>query len=127
LIEREIKRRGLDPAHDRALADCLAMGRMSELVNYSAIAANIHGEDISWRSSAAFALNATYERAVAALAEEVLGLGMYPASPDPQAVAGGEIESLAIRQAPTVTVQAGTYQIQLSVIARSALNFPRAR
>ena len=127
LIEREIKRRGLDPAHDRALADCLAMGRMSELVNYSAIAANIHGEDISWRSSAAFALNATYERAVAALAEEVLGLEMYPANPDPQAVAGGEIESLAIRQAPTVTVQAGTYQIQLSVIARSALNFPRAR
>jgi alkylation response protein AidB-like acyl-CoA dehydrogenase len=127
LIEREIVRRGLRAAHERALADCLAMGRMTELVNYSAIAANTRGEDISWRASAAFALNATYERAVAALAEEVLGLDMYPASPDPRATAGGEIESLAIRQAPTVTVQAGTYQIQLSVIARSALGFPRAR
>lgn len=127
LLEAELAHREDDPVLLRALVDCLAMGRMAELVNYSAVAANERGEDLSWRSSAAFAMNASYERSVAALAEQVLGTSVFAAAPDPHAVARGEIESLAIRQAPTVTVQAGTYQIQLSVIGRAALHFPKAR
>lgn len=126
-LERCIFNEDSDADTERSLAECLALGRMAELMNYSAVSVNARGEDFSWQASAAFAINATYERAVAELAEKVLGTFMYVAAPDPLAVAHGEIESLAVRQAPTVTVQAGTYQIQLSIIAKVALGFPRAR
>jgi alkylation response protein AidB-like acyl-CoA dehydrogenase len=127
LLERYISTANSDARTEDLLAQCLALGRMAELMNYSAIDINARGKDFSWQASAAFAMNATYERAVAQLAEEVLGNLMYVAAPDPLAVEHGEIESLAVRQAPTVTIQAGTYQIQLSVIARFALGFPKAR
>jgi alkylation response protein AidB-like acyl-CoA dehydrogenase len=126
-LERYISNADSDADTERLLAECLALGRMAELMNYSAISVNARGEDFRWQASAAFAINATYERAVAELAEDVLGTFMYIAAPDPLAVAHGEIESLAVRQAPTVTIQAGTYQIQLSIIAKVALGFPRAR
>jgi alkylation response protein AidB-like acyl-CoA dehydrogenase len=127
LLERYIANADSGSDTGRLLAECLALGRMAELLNYSAININARGENFSWQASAAFAMNATYERAVAELAEKVLGTLMYVAAPDPLAVAHGEIESLAVRQAPTVTIQAGTYQIQLSIIAKVALGFPRAR
>ena len=127
LLERCISNGDSGADTEVLLAQCLALGRMAELMSYSAISVNARGEDFSWQASAAFAINATYERAVAELAEKVLGTFMYVAGPDRLAVANGEIESLAVRQAPTVTIQAGTYQIQLSIIAKVALGFPRAR
>ena len=110
-----------------AIADCVAMGRAAELMNYDCVATIERNEDLTWKASAGFAMNANYEQAVAALAERMLGMDIYVAAPDPRALAHGEIESFVIRQAPTVTVQAGTYQIQLSLIASIAMGFPRSR
>lgn len=112
---------------DKAIADCLAFGRATELMNYEAIAINDAGQDLSWHASAAFAMNANYERLVAELCEEIVGSAVFVAAPDSNAVANGEVESFAVRQAPTVTIQAGTYQIQLSQISTLALRFPRGR
>jgi alkylation response protein AidB-like acyl-CoA dehydrogenase len=125
-IERRLSACSIHSALSEAFVDCLALGRMAELMNYSAVDVNTSGEGLTWQASAAFAMNANYERAVAELAERVLGFDMFVAVPDPHAVDHGEIESLAVRQAPTVTIQAGTYQIQLSVIARNALRLPKA-
>ena len=112
---------------DKAIADCLAFGRATELMNYEAIAINDAGQDLWWHASAAFAMNANYERLVAELCEEIVGSAVFVAAPDSNAVANGEVESFAVRQAPTVTIQAGTYQIQLSQISTLALRFPRGR
>jgi alkylation response protein AidB-like acyl-CoA dehydrogenase len=126
LIERHLADTDPDPVLSEALVDCFALGRMAELMNHSAVAVNASGAGLTWQASAAFAVNANYERAVAELAERVLGFQIYVAAPDPHAADHGEVESLAVRQAPTVTVQAGTYQIQLSIIARTALGLPKS-
>ena len=41
-----------DADAERLLAECLALGRMAELMNYSAISVNARGEDFSWQASA---------------------------------------------------------------------------
>jgi hypothetical protein len=85
------------------------------------------GLPLGWEASAAFALNANYEQSVAAIAERVLGMSAFVATPDEHSPAAGEVESFVALQAPTVKIQAGTYQVQLSIIAQTAMSLPRAR
>jgi alkylation response protein AidB-like acyl-CoA dehydrogenase len=109
------------------LADDIALGRVAELLNYWAADAKERTGTLGWEASAAFACNAMYEREVAALAKEVLGFNALVAGPDPNAPERGEVESYVVRQAPTVTIQAGSYQVQLSIIGQQGLELPRAR
>jgi alkylation response protein AidB-like acyl-CoA dehydrogenase len=124
LLERELHlRQSLDSPE---VADALALGRMAELLNYRAAAIKDTGGPFGWEASAAFACNALYEQEAAAIIEQKQGFYAFVASGDEHAMSGGEIESFVVRQAPTVTVQAGTYQVQLSLIGRYALGLPRA-
>jgi alkylation response protein AidB-like acyl-CoA dehydrogenase len=112
------------------IGDALALGRSAELMNYRAAELrdrNGDSEPLGWEASAAFALNASYEQRVAAIAEQLLGMRAFVATPDPLAPAAGEVESFVALQAPTVKIQAGTYQMQLSIIAQAAMGLPRAR
>jgi alkylation response protein AidB-like acyl-CoA dehydrogenase len=122
----ESARRAASDADEPEVADILALGRMAELLNYQAAAIKEANGTLDWQASMAFVANATYEQRVAAFAERVYGFEAFVASGDDLAPAGGEIESFVARQAPTVTIQAGTYQVQLSTIARRALGLPRA-
>ena len=114
-------------AKEAEVMDLLALGRTAELLNYRAAHLKEKDGSLGWEASAAFAANALYEQASARIIEQLTGFDCYVASDDPHALALGEVESFTIRQAPTVTIQAGTYQVQLSLIARGALGFPRAR
>jgi alkylation response protein AidB-like acyl-CoA dehydrogenase len=109
------------------IADALALGRAAELMNYRAAELREQGLPLGWEASAAFALNANYEQSVAAIAERVLGMSAFVATPDEHSPAAGEVESFVALQAPTVKIQAGTYQVQLSIIAQTAMSLPRAR
>jgi alkylation response protein AidB-like acyl-CoA dehydrogenase len=106
--------------------DALALGRMAELLNYRAADQKAKHDQLGWEASAAFAANALYEQEVAGLVERQTGFDCFVAKPDPHALAGGEVESFTVRQAPTVTIQAGTYQVQLSIVGRQGLGLPRA-
>lgn len=117
----------LGDAREDDVMDLLALGRSAELLNYRAAYLKEKDGSLGWEASAAFAANALYEQASAQVIEQITGFDCYVASPDAHALALGEVESFTIRQAPTVTIQAGTYQVQLSLIARGALDFPRAR
>jgi alkylation response protein AidB-like acyl-CoA dehydrogenase len=116
-----------DAVGTEELAELLALGRATELMNYKAASLRSQGKALGWEASAAFALNAKYEQAVAALAQRVFGYQAFVATPDSHAPAGGEIESFVALQAPTVTIQAGTYQMQMSLVAQQALGLPRSR
>ena len=123
ILERETF--GTESGDDFHVADALALGRMSELLNYRVAAIKETGTAFDWESSVAFACNAIYEQEVASLIEGSAGYYAYVASGDPHAISNGEVESFVARQAPTVTIQAGTYQVQLSLIGRNGLKFPR--
>jgi alkylation response protein AidB-like acyl-CoA dehydrogenase len=124
LLERELHREQVMDVPE--IADVLALGRMAELLNYRAAAIKDTGGPFGWEASVAFACNALYEQDVAALIEKKRGFYAFVASGDDHAMSHGEVESFVVRQAPTVTVQAGTYQVQLSLIGRYALGLPRA-
>jgi alkylation response protein AidB-like acyl-CoA dehydrogenase len=109
------------------IVDALAFGRLAELLNHAVVALKDRDEIPSWQASAAFASNALYETEVAALLEDAYGYEAFVSVEDGRAVANGEIESFASRQAPTVKIQAGTYEMQLSLIAQLALGLPRGR
>jgi alkylation response protein AidB-like acyl-CoA dehydrogenase len=115
-----------DGLSDR-LNDALALGRMAELLNHAVLDIKDREETPGWEASAAFACNALYEKEAARIIEDATGFLCLVSVEDPHALHDGELESFTARQAPTVMIQAGTYQIQLSVIAREALGLPRAR
>lgn len=116
----------LHEAADDRVVDALALGRMAELLNYRAAAVRESTGQVGWEASAAFAANALYEQESAALIERDIGFMAYVAGGDPNAPADGELESFAVRQAPTVTIQAGSYQVQLSIVGQRGLGLPRA-
>jgi len=124
-VERRVA--NSEDAREDETMNLLALGRASELLNYRAAYLKEKDGSLGWEASAAFAANAIYEQAAAHTIEQLTGFDCFVASPDEHALALGEVESFTIRQAPTVTIQAGTYQVQLSLIARGALGFPRAR
>jgi alkylation response protein AidB-like acyl-CoA dehydrogenase len=115
-----------DPAVEDDIAGALAFGRAAELVNYAVVAIKERGDVPAWEASAARIYNALYEREVARIAERVLGRGALVSVDDPHAVARGEIES-HVRQAPTATVTAGTYEIQMGIVAQRGLGLERSR
>jgi alkylation response protein AidB-like acyl-CoA dehydrogenase len=114
------------PEISEELADALAFGRAAELVNYSVAAIKERGDVPTWEASASRVYNSLYENEVAALAERVLGPNAIVSSDDPRAVEGGEIEAF-IRAAPTAKITAGTFEIQMGIIAQRGLGLERAQ
>jgi alkylation response protein AidB-like acyl-CoA dehydrogenase len=113
--------------HRDEIAGALAAGRMAELLSYVVVGMKERGEPPSWEASAAFAANAEYETRAAELMERVLGFSAFVSVEGQHSLYKGEMESLVSRQAPTVKIQAGTYEIQLSIIAQYGLGLPRGR
>lgn len=123
---RDLRDDGADsPAAAERMAEALAFGRAAELMNYSVVAIKERGEVPTWEASAARTYNALYEREVAALADWLLGEEALVGVDDPEAPAGGEIEEF-IRGSVTPTVSAGTYEIQLGIIATRGLGLARS-
>lgn len=125
LLERWLRDR--DGGAQDSLVDAWVMGRTAELLNYASLDVVARGETPSWQASAAFAFNAWYETFVAGLWESSAGFLAAVDSADEHTLFGGEVESFAVCQAPTVKIQAGSYQVQLSIIAQVALGLPRSR
>jgi alkylation response protein AidB-like acyl-CoA dehydrogenase len=123
LLERMLNEKDQPLGND--IADALALGRMAELLNHRVAGLKDSGSAFDWQASAAFASNAIYEQEVAGIIEDRCGYYAYVSNGDERALAHGEIESFVNRQAPTVTIQAGSYQVQLSLIGRNALGLPR--
>jgi alkylation response protein AidB-like acyl-CoA dehydrogenase len=115
-----------DKARD-SIVDAWVMGRTAELLNYASLDVVARGGTPSWQASTAFAFNARYETFVAGLWESSAGFLATVASADEHTLFGGEVESFAVCQAPTVKIQAGSYQVQLSIIAQAALGLQRSR
>lgn len=109
----------------RRVARLLARGRAAELMNHRVVAAREAGRTPTWEGSAARLHNTWYEAAVAAYVEEALGLATLPAAGDELAVEGGALEEY-VRQTPSGAVASGTYEVQLGIVARSALGLPQA-
>jgi hypothetical protein len=109
------------------IVDALALGRMTELLNHAVVAMKERDEIPGWEASAAFAANAAYEKQVADLLERELGYDAFVSVEDQHTLFRGEIESFVALQAPTVKIQAGTYEMQLSLIAQQGLGLPRGR
>ena len=110
-----------------SLVDLVALGRMTELLNHSVVGLIADGRNPGWEASMAFAANARYEKEAATFIESLLGYEAFVSVEDPYAVMNGEIESFVALQAPTVKIQAGTYEVQLSLIAEQGLGLPRGR
>ena len=118
---------GRTPERRREIARLLAHGRAAELMNYRVVEIRDHDEVPGWEASAARIHNATYEQAVCALAEEMLGpLTRLKASSSPSKT-HAEIATLCTGQSPTATVTAGTLEIQLGIIAQRRLGMELAR
>jgi alkylation response protein AidB-like acyl-CoA dehydrogenase len=114
------------PVVEEQVADALAFGRAAELVNYSVAAIKDRGDVPTWEASASRVYNTLYENEVGALAERVLGPRAIVSSEDPRAGEAGEIEAF-IRAAPTAKITAGTFEIQMGIIARRGLGLERAK
>ncbi|GEL21215.1 acyl-CoA dehydrogenase [Pseudonocardia sulfidoxydans NBRC 16205] len=117
----------LDASAEKGIAEVLAYGRMTELLNHRLVWMREREDQPTWEPSATFAATAEYETLVGDLVEEHMGYLPFVSVPDPNAVCGGEVESFTVCQAPTVKLQAGTYEIQLSIVGQQALNLPRGR
>jgi alkylation response protein AidB-like acyl-CoA dehydrogenase len=111
----------------RRIASLLAMGRAAELMNYNVIALKDQGQAPTWEASAARTHNALYEQGVAALAEETLGPWVQVKADSAPTKRHAEIASLYTSQAGSATITAGTYEIQLGIIAQRRLGLERAR
>jgi alkylation response protein AidB-like acyl-CoA dehydrogenase len=109
------------------IADALAMGRMAELLAYVVVAMKDRDELPGWEASAAFVMSVLYEKEVADLIERAMGYRAFVSVEDSQTLFGGEIESFVALQAPTAKIQAGTYEMQLSLVAQQGLALPRGR
>jgi alkylation response protein AidB-like acyl-CoA dehydrogenase len=103
------------------LAANLAYGRIVEVAVSAAYAMHERGELPRWVASAVRVLNGLYEQSVADFALDELGATARVAGPDAQAAFGGRLESFCVRQAPTGTTTGGSYEIQMTLVAREAL------
>jgi alkylation response protein AidB-like acyl-CoA dehydrogenase len=116
-----------DPEIQRELAGIMAQGRAAELMNYRVIALKEEGHVPTWEASAARVHNARYEQRVAALAERLLGMRARLSKASAATTAEAEIASLVTSQAPTITITAGTLEIQLGIVAQRRLGMERTR
>jgi alkylation response protein AidB-like acyl-CoA dehydrogenase len=115
-----------DPAVEEQLAQALAFGRATELVNYSLVELKESGRVPTWEASTSRVYNSLYENEVAAIAQRVVGPWALVSVDDERAAEGGEIEAF-IRAAPTAKVTAGTYEIQMGIVAQRGLGLERSR
>ncbi|ETA04668.1 MULTISPECIES: acyl-CoA dehydrogenase family protein [Gordonia] len=114
------------PEIQRDIATALAGARVAELMSYLVVDMKERGEVPTWQGSAARVHNVTLEQRVSAIADRVLGPMAIVDSHDTAAVEGGEIEDFT-RLAPTGTVTAGAYEIQMGIIAQRGLGLERIR
>lgn len=118
---------GQDGERRRTIARLLAHGRAAELTNYRVVELREEDQAPQWEPSASRVQNAVYEQRFAALAEEALGpLARLTATSSPSKP-HSEIATLCARWAPTVTITAGTLEIQLGIIAQRRLGMELAR
>ena len=116
-----------DALNKHQIASLLAQGRAAELMNYNVISLKELGRAPTWEASAARTHNALYEQAVAGLAERLLGPMTQVKADSAPTKRHAEIASLCTSQASSATVTAGTYEIQLGIIAQRRLGLERAR
>jgi alkylation response protein AidB-like acyl-CoA dehydrogenase len=112
--------------HEAELAHALAFGRAAELVNYSLVEIKEAGRVPTWEASTARVYNSLYENEVASLAQRLLGPAALVSADDAHAAEHGELEAF-IRAAPTAKVTAGTYEIQMGIVAQRGLGLERSR
>jgi alkylation response protein AidB-like acyl-CoA dehydrogenase len=116
-----------DPVIEKGICEALAQGRMTELLNHRLVWMKDVGLQPTWEPSATFAATAVYETMVGDLIEESLGYRPFVSVPDAHALFNGELESFTACQAPTIKLQAGTYEVQLSIVGQQGLRLPRGR
>jgi len=126
LGELERHPQAADPIHRTEIAACLAQARAAELMNYAVIAMREREESPRWEGSAARTQNVLLERRIAALSDQMLGTSILADSADEFTAEGGELEDFA-RLAPTGTVTAGAFEIQMGIIAQQGLGLERVR
>ncbi|CAN5294409.1 acyl-CoA dehydrogenase family protein [soil metagenome] len=124
-IEREPD--AADPVVQAELAELLAEGRAAELMNYRVVALKEEGKTPTWEASAARIFNSLYEQRVAELGERVMGSDVRLKVGEATSRGRGETASLTTSQASSATITAGTYEIQLGIIAQRRLGLERAR
>jgi alkylation response protein AidB-like acyl-CoA dehydrogenase len=113
-------------AGEEVLARALAFGRATELVNYSLVELKESGRVPTWEASTARVYNSLYENEVAAIAQRAIGALAIVSVEDEHAAERGEIEAF-VRAAPTAKVTAGTYEIQMGIVAQRGLGLERSR
>jgi alkylation response protein AidB-like acyl-CoA dehydrogenase len=116
----------LEGAFADALADALAFGRATELVNYNNVAIKEAGGVPTWEGSTGRVYNSLYENEVASLVQEMIGPLAFVSVDDEHAAERGELEAF-VRAAPTAKVTAGTYEIQMGIVAQRGLGLERSR
>jgi alkylation response protein AidB-like acyl-CoA dehydrogenase len=115
-----------DGAFAEAIAESLAFGRATELLNYNNVAIKEAGRVPTWEGSTTRIYNSLYENEVAALVERMLGPLALVSVEDENAAERGELETF-VRAAPTAKVTAGTYEIQMGIVAQRGLGLERSR
>jgi alkylation response protein AidB-like acyl-CoA dehydrogenase len=115
-----------DGVGDEEIARALAFGRATELVNYGLVELKESGRVPTWEASTARVYNTLYENEVASIAQRALGPLALVSVEDEHAVERGEIEAF-VRAAPTAKVTAGTYEIQMGIVAQRGLGLERSR
>jgi len=124
-LERQAE--GDDPVVQDEMAELLALGRAAEVMNYRVVALKEEGGSPTWEASAARVFNALYEQRTGDLAEKMLGARARLKATSALDQGQAEIASLVTSQASSVTVTAGTWEIQLGIIAQRRLGLERAR
>jgi alkylation response protein AidB-like acyl-CoA dehydrogenase len=113
--------------HEEAYIDLLVAGRLCELMYYDAVAERETGAP-GWLNSAVRVVNARYLQDVARFAEDVLGpFARVSGSAIDEPAIHDEIESFSVKRAPVASMTSGTLEVQISLIARRALDLPRDR
>lgn len=118
---------GQDGQRRREIARQLAHGRAAELTNYRVVELREEGQEPDWQPSASRVQNAVYEQRFAGLAEEALGPLARLTTTSSPSKRHAEIAALCTRWAPTVSITAGTLEIQLGIIAQRRLGMELAR
>ncbi|MEX2558204.1 MAG: acyl-CoA dehydrogenase family protein [Actinomycetota bacterium] len=117
---------GAGPEYEERFAEALAFGRAAELINHKVVAIKEEGGVPAWEASTARIYNALYENHVASLAKRMVGPLALVEADDPNSLERGEIETF-VRSAPTATITAGTYEIQMGIVAQRGLGIERRK
>jgi alkylation response protein AidB-like acyl-CoA dehydrogenase len=114
-----------DDTRREMFARTVAHARAAELTTYYAAFHKDSGEPPRAVASVSRVHNSLLERRVADASEALAGGAALIGGSDEESTAGGEIET-HWRNAPTVTVAAGSLEIQLEIIAGDGLGLPRS-